>query len=239
MTKAAGSPTPTPSSLPRACQAESLEVGCISEPSVRKLIEGGSPTHSRRLQTIRKGNKETVVRNVLQLLTEVSAKGHIPVLLIGGYALQAYGVIRQTLDVDVLVSEAHAAEMDAALHRAGYTQLVRSEIFARYRHPSMVLADVDILFVDSETAKKMVQHSMQCTLAETTCLVPALSHLLALKLHAMRSNLQREARDFADIVELVRANSGSISKDELHNLCATYGPEGIWEKLEAALWKTP
>jgi hypothetical protein len=77
------------------------------------------------------------MKSVLQLLMEISATTHIPVLLIGGHALQAYGVTRQTLDVDVLVSEAHATAMDAALHHVGYSQVARSEIFARYRHPSI------------------------------------------------------------------------------------------------------
>jgi Uncharacterised nucleotidyltransferase len=178
------------------------------------------------------------MKSVLQMLMEISAEHQIPVLVIGGHALQAYGVTRQTLDVDVLVSEAQAMAMDAALHHVGYSQVARSEIFARYRHPSMVLADVDILYVDNETARKMSQQAQQSAVAETSCPVPALPHLLGMKLHAIRTNPQREARDFADIVELVRSNPGSISKDELHHLCATYAPEGIWEKLEAALWKT-
>jgi hypothetical protein len=181
---------------------------------------------------------QTAVKSVLQLLMQISEKSHIPLLVIGGYALQAYGVTRQTLDVDVLISETNAREMDAALLHVGYSQVARSEIFARYRHPSIVLADVDILYVDSETARKMSQQAKPCTMAETSCLVPALSHLVAMKLHAMRTNPQREPRDFADIVELVRANAGSPGKEDLHRLCTTYAPEGIWGKLEAALWKT-
>lgn len=168
---------------------------------------------------------------------EISAKNHIPVLLVGGHALQAYGVARQTLDVDVLISEAHATAMDAALLHIGYSQVARSEIFARYRHPSVVLADVDILYVDSETARRMCQQARQCAVAETKCLVPVLPHLLGMKLHAIRTNPQREARDFADVVELVRSNPGSIGRDELQHLCAQYAPPGIWDKLEAALWK--
>ncbi len=177
------------------------------------------------------------MKSVLQLLMEIAAKNQISVLLIGGYALQAYGVTRQTLDVDVLISEAHAGLMDAGLLQAGYSQVARSEIFARYRHTSVILPDVDVLFVDSETARKMSQEAMPYTVADASCLVPALSHLLGMKLHAIRMNPRREARDFADLVELIRSNPGSISNDELRHLCTTYGPEGIWEKLEAALWK--
>lgn len=184
-------------------------------------------------------SEDTAVHSVLHLLKQISAKSGIPVLLIGAYALQAYGVIRQTLDVDVLISEADAPEVDAGLRCAGYIEVARSEIFARYRHSSVELADVDVLYVDSETAGRMAREASEYPMAETTCLVPALSHLLALKLHAIRSNPRRESRDLADIIELVRANPRDISKDELHGLCMRYGPGGIWEKLEGALWNTP
>jgi hypothetical protein len=59
-----------------------------------------------------------------------------------------------------------------------------------------------------------------------------------LRLHAIRSNPQREPRDFADIVESVRANPARLGHAELRDLCAKYGPEGVWAKLEAVLWKT-
>jgi Nucleotidyl transferase AbiEii toxin, Type IV TA system len=178
------------------------------------------------------------MQSVLRLLAAISNETHIPILLIGGYALQAYGVSRQTVDVDVLVSDAHAGAVDTALQGAGYAQMVRSEIFARYRHPSIVLADVDVLFVDGDTAKRMSELATQYVSGEATYLVPAISHIIAMKLHAIRSNPQREPRDFADIVELIRANPGRLGQDELRGLCATYGPEGVWEKLEAVLWKT-
>jgi len=178
------------------------------------------------------------MQSVLRLLAEISEENHIPILLIGGHALQAYGVSRQTVDVDVLVADANAGAVGAALQRAGYAQVVRSEIFARFRHPSIVLADVDVLFVDGDTATRMSGQAKQWMVGETTCLVPALAHLVAMKLHATRCNPQRGLRDFADIVELVRANPGGVSQDELRGLCVKYGPEGAWEKFEAVPWKT-
>jgi hypothetical protein len=179
------------------------------------------------------------MQSVLRLLAAISEETNIPILLIGGYALQAYGVSRQTVDVDVLVSDAHAGAVHTALQGAGYAEVARSEIFVRYRHPSIVLADVDVLFADGDTAKRMSERAMHYVSGEATYLVPALSHLVAMKLHAIRSNPQREPRDFADIVELVRANPGRLGQDELRDLCAKYGPVGVWEKLEAVLWKTP
>jgi hypothetical protein len=139
--------------------------------------------------------------------------------------------------VDVLVSEEHAMPLEEAFQRFGYSALVRSEIFARYRHSSSTLEDVDVLYVNNETAEEMSRQATECLLDGTPCRIPAISHLLALKLHAIRNNPAREPRDFADIVELLRANAGTIARDDLQALCARYGPEGLWRKLEEALWK--
>jgi hypothetical protein len=177
------------------------------------------------------------MRTILQLLADISETTGVPILLIGGHALQAYGVVRQTLDVDVLIAEGDAGVVDESLRRAGYGILVRSDIFGRYRHPSPALPDVDVLYVDGRTAEEMRrQASLQC-LGGVFCQVPALAHLVALKLHAVRNNPMREPRDFADIVELLRRNAGLMGHEELQALCAQYGPEGMWRKLEEAVWK--
>jgi hypothetical protein len=178
------------------------------------------------------------MRTVVQLLAEISEAAGLSMLFIGGRALQAYGVIRQTLDVDVLISERQAKPLGEALRRIGYAEVVRSEIFARYRHASPDLADVDVLYLDADTADKMSRQAQACVLDGTPCRVPDLSHLVALKLHAIRQNPAREPRDFADIVELLRANPERIGRDDLRRLCAKYGPEGLGQKLEESLCRT-
>ncbi|MFA5027487.1 MAG: nucleotidyl transferase AbiEii/AbiGii toxin family protein [Candidatus Methylomirabilota bacterium] len=176
---------------------------------------------------------------VLELLAKISQATGVSALLIGGQALQAYGVIRQTLDVDLLVAEGDADVLEEALRRAGYGVLVRSDIFGRYRHASPALPDVDVLYVDGHTAERMLQRSAEHHAAAAPYRVPALPHLVALKLHAIRNNPAREPRDFADIVELLRTNAGTVGRDELQALCAAHGPEGIWQRLEEVLWKRP
>lgn len=173
------------------------------------------------------------MQNILRVLIDAAKRQRIPFLVIGGYALQAYEVVRQTLDTDVLTSDAYAVEMDAILRGVGYEQLARSDIFARYRHASSALADVDVLFVDNDTAEEMVRQARECTLGGTTCLVPAFAHLLALKLHAIRNNPKRETRDLADIFALIRANPEAIDREALRGLCEKYAPAGLWEKLAA------
>ncbi len=179
------------------------------------------------------------MKSVLQLLMEISATQRISLFLIGGYALQAYGVVRQTLDVDALVCDVHAMTLDAAMSQAGYKAVARSEIFTRYRHPSMLLPDVDILYVSSDTASTIADQARECTLGEVICLVPSLPHLLSMKLHAITSNPEREARDVADIIELLRANPESIGKAELHRLCTRYASESVWERVRSSCGRHP
>ena len=175
------------------------------------------------------------MRTVVQILAEIAEAAGLSILFVGGRALQAYGVIRQTLDVDVLISEQQAEQLGEALRRIGYAEMLRSEIFARYRHASPDLADVDVLYVDADTADKLSRQAQACLLDGAPCRVPAFAHLVALKLHAIRQNPAREPRDFADIVELLRTNAGRIGRDDLRLLCAKYGPEGLGQKLEESL----
>ena len=62
---------------------------------------------------------------------------------------------------------------------------------------------------------------------------PALSHLIALKLHAIRNNPAREPGDLGDIARLLLANPNTLSTDQLRALCTQFGPPGIAAKLQA------
>ena len=46
------------------------------------------------------------MKSSLDSVAEAAVQLEGRLLLVGGYALQAYGVVRQTMDVDVLVSQA-------------------------------------------------------------------------------------------------------------------------------------
>ena len=56
--------------------------------------------------------------------------------------------------------------------------------------------------------------------------------MIALKLHAVRNDARREARDLGDVAELLRLNPGRISVEELEELCAKFGSREIAAKLK-------
>ena len=175
------------------------------------------------------------MKSVLEILADGLSKRNIQALLIGGHALQPYGVVRQTLDVDCLVADRDAGVVGQILVTAGYQERARTANFARYSHTSLYLMDVDVLLVDQATLQLMLKASRKYCMGAFEWRVPCLIHLVALKLHAVKHAPRREARDFGDIVELLRANRAEWQIEELKSLCQKYGPKDIYAKLEAAL----
>lgn len=175
------------------------------------------------------------MKSVLEILADGLSKRNIQALLIGGYALQSYGVTRQTLDVDCMVADHDAGGIGQILIAVGYQERARTDNFARYTHTSHDLMDVDILLVDPATLQLMMKASRQYGRGPFEWRVPCLVHLVALKLHALKNAPYREAKDFGDIVELLRRNRAEWPSEELKSLCQKYGPKDIYAKLEAEL----
>lgn len=154
-------------------------------------------------------------------------------LVIGGHALAAHGVVRQTVDVDCLIAVENRRALDAHLRGGGFERTGETDNFARYSHPSDLVPDVDVLFVDAPTFDKLHVGGIPLQRGSTKLQAPALPHLIALKLHAIRNNPAREAGDLGDIARLLRANPGALSASELAALCTQFGPPGIEIKLQA------
>ena len=175
------------------------------------------------------------MQTALEIIRDGLAGGETRLLLIGAYALQAYDVVRQTMDLDCLVVDEDANALGTILLGAGYELIQRTDAFLRYSHPSVWFMDVDVMTVDRDTFDKMFAQSTTRKVQSITMNVPSLLHLIALKLHAVKNNAKRELKDMGDIVELLRAHPDAVSQEALRGVCERYGPDGILEKLESYL----
>ncbi|MES2709239.1 MAG: nucleotidyl transferase AbiEii/AbiGii toxin family protein [Verrucomicrobiota bacterium] len=144
-------------------------------------------------------------------------------LLIGGRALEAHGVVRFTKDVDFLVVIEDFPAVSAALTTGGYRKTDENAIFSRWKHPSMNADDVDVMYVSGQTFGKLMEGSVIHQLGNAGLRVPSVPSLIALKLHAMRSNPDRIEKDGRDIAELLRHNPQVLDKVSLETLFAKYG----------------
>ncbi len=172
------------------------------------------------------------MKTALEIVHDGLAASATKVMLIGAYALQAYDVVRQTMDLDCLVVNEDERVISTVLCDAGYVEKQRTEAFVRYSHPSIWFMDVDVIIVDRGTFDTMYAQSCDRDVQSRAVRVPCLLHLIALKLHAMKNDPKRELKDMGDIVELLRAHPGAVSNGNVKEVCNRYGPAGIWSKLE-------
>jgi hypothetical protein len=156
-------------------------------------------------------------------LLRAERRGELRFLLIGGRALEAHGVVRFTKDVDFLVATQDMPVMCELLMKLGYQKRAETEVFSRWRHPSMLADDVDVMYVNADTFEKLLIGHKTLQIGSTTLKVPSVPSLIALKLHAMFSNEERQAKDGADIAEMLRLNPGVISIADLEALFDKYG----------------
>ena len=167
----------------------------------------------------------------MQALFNLLAASPRPLLVVGGHALTAYGVVRQTIDVDCLIAADDTNALAQILKGNGYREMGRTENAVRYANSAPELPDVDVLLVDGATFEKLFAESNILRRGQHAFRVPSLRHLIALKLHAIRNDARREARDFADIAELLRANPGKISRQELKQIAQQFAPAEFETKL--------
>ena len=65
--------------------------------------------------------------------------------------------------------------------------------------------------------------------------VPSLSHLLALKLHALRhTRAHRFLKDFQDVEGLLRVNQIDLQSEKVRHLFLKYGNLDLYEKVVRA-----
>lgn len=159
----------------------------------------------------------------------------IRLMLVGGHAMQAYGIVRQTLDIDWMAKDEDVPKIREVMKNNGCVLLAETENFLRYHNPETGVMDIDVLIVDPETFKILYNSGSTFDTTFGKWRIPSPAHFIALKLHAIKNDSKREIRDIADIVYVLRKKGSEISTENLRQLCDKYGPEGIYEKIRRHL----
>ena len=179
------------------------------------------------------------MRTFLHLLSEAIHDGKCEALVIGGFALEAYGFQRATQDIDLLVTTRETLHMEELLKSAGYREVGRNHLCARFSHQDPMLFPVDLLFVQDPTWDKIWTQSEPATLEGVPLRVPHPSHLVALKLHAMHNEPQGRKNDFGDIVRILTHRPEALTLDELQSLCDRYTSREMFHQFLTALRHAP
>lgn len=168
---------------------------------------------------------------VFHLIADVFDQAKVPFVLVGGFAVNYYKATRATADVDILTTEENFQKTLPLFQEVGYDQTVKQHLFARLRNNLAKFIDIDILFVDERTFDGVIHEAKEILVEGAKLRVPSLNHLIALKLHSIKHNPEREFRDLWDILELIKRNQLNIQSENFRELCLNYGTEELYHKI--------
>lgn len=142
---------------------------------------------------------------VFQLVIETFVKEKIDYALIGAFALNAYGYVRATRDVDFIVRSRDQGRIVTFLESLGFETVYRSRGYSNHVHPLSGLGRIDFVYVKGETAEQIFRNARAlAVLGDLKLPVASVEHIVALKVFAMKNDPKRALREMADIQHLLR-----------------------------------
>ncbi len=155
----------------------------------------------------------------------------IDVIMIGGHAVNHYGVTRATQDVDFMITAEDAAEVGRILSSAGFINVYSSDNVMFFSRPSSPLR-VDFLKSDRETMDKLLANAVEIDyFGQERIRVPQVQDLLRMKIFSLhQGGYRREYKDFHDIAGIVLENRVDVD-GILRSLCEEQGSLELFERL--------
>jgi predicted nucleotidyltransferase len=169
---------------------------------------------------------------IIGILSGAGAEAGKPFLVIGGYAVNAHGYARETVDLDILTRREEREFWKKLVLENGYSVWQERDNFAQFKTERSELMPVDFMFVNEHTFASLFADAVESTLGGVRVKHPSLRHLIALKLHVLKQELpHRTLRDFNDVLELLRINRVDTSAEDFKQLCLRYGNQKLYETL--------
>jgi hypothetical protein len=121
------------------------------------------------------------------LITTELKKANVRYLLIGGFAITAYGYSRATRDFDILMTDSEFTKALPALKNMGYRLVSHVKVCAQFEHEKLdpEFIDLDVMLVDETTFEIMWKSAKETEIFGNKFLLPAVTHLIAMKLHKL------------------------------------------------------
>jgi hypothetical protein len=146
-----------------------------------------------------------------------------PFLVIGGHAVVLHGHLRNTFDLDLLISDSKFATGRAALAGLGYRTYFETGAFLQLQAPED-LPPLDLMIVDDRTFERVEATSKKKVLDGVQIQIPDALRLIALKLHASRDpNRRTSETDWQDVAGLLATTKQNLEDPELRSIICQYG----------------
>lgn len=165
-------------------------------------------------------------------ISKLASSRQLPFLLIGGHAVAAHGYGRTTVDVDLLIRKHDRQSWLDELSGLGYRLYHDGVSFLQLSAAEKGNWPLDLMLVDEATFEGMWAEAISTVLDDIQLKIPSLRHLLALKLHALKSMPpHRLLKDLQDVASLIKANGLDARDESFRELVLKYGDNNVYDKI--------
>ncbi len=166
-------------------------------------------------------------KKIFHLLIDFFEREGIDYALIGAFALQAYGYMRATQDVDFIVRDEDQKKIIGNLESLGFETLYSSPGYSNHVHSLPSLGRIDFVYAKGKTAEDIFTQTRNIlSLGDITIPVVRPEHLVALKVFAMKNDPKRALREMADIEYLL-----GLAEIEMETAKKYFGKYGQMERF--------
>ena len=172
----------------------------------------------------------------LKFVQEISAAAQsrkLDALLIGGHAVNLHGVSRFTEDFDFLIDRANIASWRELLRSMGFESFREGPTFEQFARAGDGPKRLDLMLVNTATFQKLSDKSLPLPERSESLRIVSAEHLVALKLHALKQELEhRRLRDFLDVVDVIKKNRLDLHSAEMKEVFEKFGTPELYEKVK-------
>jgi hypothetical protein len=169
---------------------------------------------------------------ILKRVATTARERRLCFIVVGGHALNAWGVARQTCDIDLLVPENKRDRWKELLGELGYHSPHEHDAFIQYGPPALGGWPLDLLVVSPSTFMKIHQASVSIKLDGVSCKIPSVDHLLAMKFHALKFVRGVTALKYLqDVHALLTRTSRAVTDADVRDLCLRHGNQEVYERI--------
>ncbi len=157
------------------------------------------------------------LKKILLILTKEFEKQEINYALIGGFAMGAYRMGRNTLDINFLIAIEDMKKVNAILHDLSYKKIHTTKDVSQYTSPVELFGEIDILHAQRTISKEMLKNSIIKEVFDGKFKVKVLlpEDIIGLKIQTIANNPARKAKDTLDIEDIVSHFKGKIDWKKL------------------------
>ncbi len=157
---------------------------------------------------------------------------NIEPIIIGGWAINLLGIVRQTVDFDMMIFTDNYEIIKEELLNMKFKFCIKTPLFARFETDKHSLTTIDILFANSRTYNLIKEQSSIVDIFGAKFHLPTPLHIIAMKLHSIDQGQKvRYNKDFNDIISLVNHYNIDVTTLDFKELCFKYSSETIYKRI--------